>query len=234
MTPLHKPRHIAIIMDGNGRWAKAKGKNRTAGHRKGVESIRKVISHSAKLGIEYITLYSFSTENWTRPPREVNFLMRLFSQMLDKEVPELYKNNVRMLFTGRRSRLKKELIEKMEHAEKLTRKNDGLTLILALDYGGRQEIVDAVKEACSSGVDIDSLTVEDFRQYLYLPDVPDPDLIIRTANEMRISNFLIWQAAYSELYITETLWPDFDEKELDRAIESFSSRERKFGSIGKR
>lgn len=233
MTASRKPQHIAVIMDGNGRWAKARGKNRTAGHRKGVDSVLKTIKHCAKLGIDYLTMYTFSTENWSRPKREVNILMRLFSQLLDKEVPELYKNNVRIFFAGRRSRLKKELIEKMEHAESLTKKNDGLTLILAIDYGGRQEIVDAVKKACSSGNDMDSLTVEDFRQYLYLPDIPDPDIIIRTANEMRISNYLIWQAAYAEIYVTDKFWPDFDEKELEAAIEAYGKRERKFGSIGK-
>ncbi len=227
------PQHIAIIMDGNGRWAKQRGKYRTTGHKKGVESVRKVIAHSAKRGIKYLTLYTFSTENWKRPKREVNTLMKMFSYLLNKEVAELYKNNVRIKFLGRRDRLNKSLIEKMNKAEEMTEQNTGLTLILAIDYGGRQEIVDAVKKICLENKKYKDINEESFKKYLYLPDIPDPDLLIRTANEMRISNFLLWQIAYSEIYVTDTLWPDFDEEELEKAINEYSKRERKFGQISK-
>ncbi|MDI6700461.1 MAG: isoprenyl transferase [bacterium] len=227
------PRHIAIIMDGNGRWAKLKGKNRLYGHRKGVESVRKIIKYSAKVGVKYLTLYTFSTENWNRPKNEVNGLMKLFSKLLEHEIPELYKNNVRILFTGRRNRLPKELLDKMDNAEEVTKNNSGLTLILAFDYGGRQEIVDTCKEVCRKLKlnQIEKLDDEEFSKHLYLPDVPDPDLVIRTSGEFRISNFLLWQTAYSEFYFTEVLWPDFDEEEFDKALDDYSKRERRFGKI---
>ncbi|HAF07585.1 MAG: Isoprenyl transferase [candidate division TA06 bacterium 32_111] len=227
------PRHIAIIMDGNGRWAKLKGKNRLYGHRKGVESVRKIIKYSAKVGVKYLTLYTFSTENWNRPKNEVNGLMKLFSKLLEHEIPELYKNNVRILFTGRRNRLPKELLDKMDNAEEVTKNNTGLTLILAFDYGGRQEIVDTCKEVCRKLKlnQIEKLDDEEFSKHLYLPDVPDPDLVIRTSGEFRISNFLLWQTAYSEFYFTEVLWPDFDEEEFDKALDDYSKRERRFGKI---
>lgn len=227
------PEHVAIIMDGNGRWAKLRGKNRLYGHKKGVESVRRIVKYSAKIGVKYLTLFSFSNENWDRPKGEVEGLMKLFSKLLEQEIPELYKNNVRMLFIGRRNRLSKELLEKMENAQEVTKKNTGLTLILAFDYGGRQEIVDACKEICRKLKlnQLENLDNEEFSKHLYLPDVPDPDLVIRTSGEYRISNFLLWQTAYSEFYFTEVLWPDFDEKEFDKALLDYSKRERRFGKV---
>ncbi|MEO0234148.1 MAG: isoprenyl transferase [candidate division WOR-3 bacterium] len=227
------PQHVAIIMDGNGRWAKMRGKNRLYGHKKGVESVRRIVKHSAKVGVKYLTLFSFSTENWNRPKSEVEGLMKLFSKLLEQEIPELYKNNVRMLFIGRRNRLSKELLDRMENAQEVTKNNTGLTLILAFDYGGRQEIVDACKEICRKLKlnQLESLDNEEFSKHLYLPDVPDPDLVIRTSGEYRISNFLLWQTAYSEFYFTNVLWPDFDEKEFDKALLDYSKRERRFGKV---
>ncbi|MEO0281080.1 MAG: isoprenyl transferase [candidate division WOR-3 bacterium] len=227
------PQHVAIIMDGNGRWAKLRGKNRLYGHKKGVESVRRIVKHSAKVGVKYLTLFSFSTENWDRPKSEVEGLMKLFSKLLEQEIPELYKNNVRMLFIGRRNRLSKELLDRMENAQEVTKNNTGLTLILAFDYGGRQEIVDACKEICRKLKlnQLESLDNEEFSKHLYLPDVPDPDLVIRTSGEYRISNFLLWQTAYSEFYFTNVLWPDFDEKEFDKALLDYSKRERRFGKV---
>ncbi|MEJ5307618.1 MAG: isoprenyl transferase [candidate division WOR-3 bacterium] len=227
------PEHVAIIMDGNGRWAKLRGKNRLYGHKKGVESVRRIVKHSAKVGVKYLTLFSFSTENWDRPKSEVDGLMKLFSKLLEQEIPELYKNNVKMLFIGRRNRLSKELLERMENAQEVTKNNTGLTLILAFDYGGRQEIVDACKEICRKLKlnQLENLDNEEFSKHLYLPDVPDPDLVIRTSGEYRISNFLLWQTAYSEFYFTNVLWPDFDEKEFDKALLDYSKRERRFGKV---
>jgi len=227
------PSHIAIVMDGNGRWARAKGKNRVYGHKKGSENVKKIIRHSSKIGVKYLTLFTFSTENWERPKREVNALMKMFEQLLEKEVPELYKNNVRISFTGRRTRLSGSLLAKMENAEAVTRGNKGLNLILAMDYGGRQEIVDSFKMIAKqlSAKQIDKLEIDDIKHFLYLPDVPDPDLIIRTSGEYRISNFLLWEAAYSKMYYTDVLWPDFDEKELEKAVKDFSGRERRFGKV---
>lgn len=227
------PSHVAIVMDGNGRWAKARGKNRVYGHKKGSETVRKIIKHSSRIGVSYLTLFAFSTENWSRPKREVGALMKLFEQLLDREVPELYKNNVRIRFTGRRTHLSGSLIERMENAETVTQKNTGLNLILAMDYGGKQEILDSFKKLARqlSLKQIEKLETEDIKHFLYLPDVPDPDLIIRTSGERRISNFLLWEAVYSEMYYTDVFWPDFDEKELDRAIKDFSGRERRFGKV---
>uniref|UniRef100_A0A7C3J664 Isoprenyl transferase n=1 Tax=candidate division WOR-3 bacterium TaxID=2052148 RepID=A0A7C3J664_UNCW3 len=227
------PKHVAIIMDGNGRWAKLRGKDRLYGHRKGVESVRRIIKYSAKIGVKYLTLYTFSTENWNRPKNEVDGLMKLFSKLLEQEIPELYKNNVKILFIGRKNRLSKELLDRMVNAQEVTKNNTGLTLILAFDYGGRQEIVDACREVCRRLKlnQLEKLDNEEFSKYLYLPDVPDPDLVIRTSGEFRISNFLLWQTAYSEFYFTEVLWPDFDEKEFDKALEDYSKRERRFGKI---
>ncbi len=227
------PKHVAIIMDGNGRWAKLRGKDRLYGHRKGVESVRRIIKYSAKIGVKYLTLYTFSTENWNRPKNEVDGLMKLFSKLLEQEIPELYKNNVKILFIGRKNRLSKELLDRMVNAKEVTKNNTGLTLILAFDYGGRQEIVDACREVCRRLKlnQLEKLDNEEFSKYLYLPDVPDPDLVIRTSGEFRISNFLLWQTAYSEFYFTEVLWPDFDEKEFDKALEDYSKRERRFGKI---
>lgn len=227
------PAHVAIVMDGNGRWAEKQGKNRIFGHRKGVESVRKIVKHASKLKIKYITLFSFSTENWSRPSREVGALMNLFTQLLDKEVPELYKNNVKVMFTGRRTRLSRALLEKMENAEQVTKSNTGLTLVLAFDYGGRQEIIDACVRICRKmkSQELEFLDTESFSKQLYLPGIPDPDLIIRTSGEHRFSNFLLWEAAYSELYFTEVLWPDFNEAEFEKALANYAERDRRFGKV---
>ncbi|MDD3804328.1 MAG: isoprenyl transferase [bacterium] len=220
-------------MDGNGRWAEKQGKNRIFGHKKGVESVRKIVRRASELKIKYITLFSFSTENWSRPSREVSALMTLFTQLLDKEVPELYKNNVKVMFTGRRTRLSRSLLEKMENAEQVTKHNTGLTLILAFDYGGRQEIIDACVQICRKlkNQQLEFLDTEEFARHLYLPNVPDPDLIIRTSGEYRFSNFLLWEASYSELYFTDVLWPEFDEEEFDKALKDYAERERRFGKV---
>lgn len=216
-------------MDGNGRWAKKRNKKRTFGHREGAENVRRIVKHSARRGIKHLTLFTFSTENWNRPKREVNTLMRMFSSLLDKEVSELNKNNVRIDFIGRRDRLGGTLLKKMENAEKETEENTGLNLVLAIDYGGRREIVDACSRIMRQSVS--SIDEDRFRDYLYKPSLPDVDLLIRTADEMRISNFLLWQGAYAEIYVSPLLWPDFDEDAMDNAIEEYQTRERKFGEI---
>lgn len=227
------PAHIAIIMDGNGRWARLRGKSRIYGHKKGVETVRKIVKYASRIGVKYLTLFTFSTENWDRPKREVDGLMKMFSMLLKQELPELYKNNVKIYFIGRKNKISKELLDNIKNAEEVTRENTGLKLILAVDYGGRQEIVDACKTVCKKMKtnQIEQLDNVEFSKFLYLPDVPDPDLVIRTSGEFRISNFLLWQTAYSEFYFTNVLWPDFDEKEFDKAIQDYSKRERRFGKI---
>lgn len=225
------PAHTAIIMDGNGRWAKQRNKNRTFGHKQGAENVRRIIKHAAKIGIQYLTLFAFSTENWQRPRGEVSTLMRMFSRLLDAEVDALHKNNVKMNFIGRRTRLSKTLLTKMENAEKKTALNSGVNLVLAIDYGGKQEIIDAAQKVCLNADSCKEIDEESMRSHLYYPQLPDVDLLIRTADEKRISNFLLWQAAYAELYISPVCWPDFDEDELDKAIAEYSHRERKFGKI---
>lgn len=223
------PKHVAIIMDGNGRWAKKRGLPRIEGHRKGAEVVENIVKWSAEYGIKYLTLYTFSTENWRRPKKEIEFLFSLLVEKLETKVPELIKENVKVRFMGRLKDLPKNLQEKCLEAEKETALNNGLNLIIALNYGGRAEIVDAINRILREKVlEIDE---NSFRNYLYLPDVPDPDLIIRTSGEMRLSNFLIWQSAYSELYFTEKLWPDFTKDDFIKALENFSKRERRFGGV---
>lgn len=223
------PKHVAIIMDGNGRWAKKRGLPRIEGHRKGAEVVENIVKWSAEYGIKYLTLYTFSTENWRRPKKEIEFLFSLLVEKLETKVPELIKENVKVRFMGRLKDLPKNLQEKCLEAEKETSLNNGLNLIIALNYGGRAEIVDAINRILREKMlEIDE---NSFRNYLYLPDVPDPDLIIRTSGEMRLSNFLIWQSAYSELYFTEKLWPDFTKDDFIKALENFSKRERRFGGV---
>ena len=223
------PKHVAIIMDGNGRWAKKRGLPRIEGHRKGAEVVENIVKWSAEYGIKYLTLYTFSTENWRRPKKEIEFLFSLLVEKLETKVPELIKENVKVRFMGRLKDLPKNLQEKCLEAEKETALNNGLNLIIALNYGGRAEIVDAINRILREKMlEIDE---NSFRNYLYLPDVPDPDLIIRTSGEMRLSNFLIWQSAYSELYFTEKLWPDFTKDDFIKALENFSKRERRFGGV---
>ena len=223
------PNHVAIIMDGNGRWARRKGLPRVEGHRRGAEVVENVVRWSAEFGIKYLTLYTFSTENWRRPKEEIEFLFSLLVEKLETKVPELIKENVRLRFMGRLEDLPEKLKNKCREAEEMTKSNDGLNLIIALNYGGRAEIVDAVRRILREGAT--EVNEEDFRKYLYLPDVPDPDLIIRTSGEMRLSNFLLWQSAYSELYFTEKLWPDFTKDDFIKALEDYSKRERRFGGV---
>ncbi len=226
-----QPQHIAIIMDGNGRWAKKRFLPRFAGHQKGLKSVKRLVAHCSMLGIKALTLFAFSTENWRRPPDEVNKLMGLFLKALQKEVSRLNENNVRLLIVGDRSAFSKEIQEHILLAESMTRDNTGLVLSIAANYGGRWDILEAVKQwqLVHPEKSVLDMTEEDVSQYIALNALPDVDLLIRTGGEQRISNFLIWQMAYAEFYFTEDLWPDFDEASLDKAIASFSQRERRFG-----
>ncbi|TYB30656.1 MAG: isoprenyl transferase [Candidatus Mcinerneyibacterium aminivorans] len=225
------PEHIAIIMDGNGRWAKQRNLSRSKGHKEGVKTTKKIIEYSAKIDIKYLTLYAFSAENWKRPRREVSFLMNLFNSTIDRELDDLIEKNVKVKFIGRREGLGGSIRRRIENAEKKTKDGKKLVLTVALNYGGRKEIVDAVKNLIKDEISAEQIDEETFSKYLYTSGTPDPDLVIRTSGEYRISNYLLWQIAYSELYITDVLWPDFDEKELDRAIKDYKSRNRRFGSI---
>jgi len=229
------PQHIAIIMDGNGRWAKRRGLPRRAGHREGVRAVRRVVKASGEIGIKYLTLYVFSSENWRRPREEVSFLMRLLEETTRKEIEDLNRNNVRLTTIGRFKELPEAAKRVLQEGIDLTSKNSGLTLILALNYGSRIEITDGVRriaqEVKAGNLAIDEIKPQLFSQYLYTSPFPDPDLLIRTSGELRISNFLLWQMAYTELYITETLWPDFGKRELFAAILSYQERERRFGAV---
>lgn len=227
ITELKIPRHIAIIMDGNGRWAKARGKQRISGHREGVKSVREIVQACGELGVQYLSLYTFSTENWRRPGSEVNALMKLLVVTIGREAASLDRNNVKLSVIGRLQDLDAAPREAMNKAMQRLAKNDGLHLILALSYGGRQEIVDAVNSLLSSKKK--KVTEADFDKALYTADIPDPDLLIRTSGELRLSNFLLWQSAYSEIVITDTLWPDFRKDALMDAIREFSKRDRRFG-----
>lgn len=231
------PRHIAIIMDGNGRWAKKRGLPRKYGHRVGVESVREIVRACSSLGVEYLTLYTFSKENWTRPPEEVTTLMSMLRFLLRREVDDLNRRNVAIRAIGRIEDLPEDVKKELKRAVELTKNNTGLKLYLALSYGGRAEILDAAKslaiDYANGKVDLDKLTEEDFWDYLYDPSLPEPDLLIRTSGEQRISNFLLWQIAYTELYITPTLWPDFRRKHLVEAIKEYNRRERRFGGLPK-
>lgn len=229
------PRHIAIIMDGNGRWARKRGLPRVAGHKRGIESVRDIVEACAQLGVEYLTLYTFSTENWKRPKDEVSTLMRLVLKSLQIETGELNKNNVRLTSIGDIKSLPTEVQNQLDEAIKTTIKNTGLTLNLALSYSGRWEILEAAKEL-SRRVKEDKIKIEDineevFGRYLTTSQMPDPDLLIRSGGEFRISNFLLWQVAYSEIYITNTLWPEFKRKHLYEAVKDFQKRERRFGLV---
>lgn len=222
------PNHIAIIMDGNGRWAKQKMLPRVMGHREGAKTLDKILNYSAEIGVKYLTVYAFSTENWKRPEKEVSALMKLFSDYMKKERTKLIENDIRFMISGRREGIDATLLKEIEELEEVTKDNKKITLNIAFNYGGRAEIIDAVNKAIKSGnTDIKE---EDFGKYLY-NDIPDPELLIRTSGEIRISNFLLWQIAYSEIYITDLFWPDFDETELDKAILSFNKRNRKFGGL---
>jgi undecaprenyl diphosphate synthase len=225
------PVHIGIIMDGNGRWALQQGRRRTYGHRAGVENIRRVLQASVHFGIQILTLYAFSTENWTRPRSEVNILLSLLAQALREEMPELHKNGVRLNHIGRLERIPERLRQGVLEAIELTKKNDRLLLNVAFNYGGRAEVVDAAKRIIEAGLRPEELTEEVFEHYLYTAGQPDPDLIIRTAGELRISNFLLWQGAYAEYYAAPVYWPDFDEAELYKALVEYNRRQRRYGGL---
>ena len=229
LDPAKLPRHVAVIMDGNGRWAAARGLPRVAGHKAGVDSVRAIVRAAGELGIEALTLYSFSTENWLRPKEEVGELMKLLSWALNKETLELDKNNVRLSAIGRLDALPAAVRKELDAAIERLADNTGLNLVLALNYGGRQEILDAANKALASGVK--TLDEEAIKEHLYTAALPELDLMIRTSGEMRISNFLLWQAAYAELFVTPVLWPDFRKEHLEAALEDFQKRDRRFGGL---
>ena len=224
------PRHIAVIMDGNGRWAKKRFLPRVAGHKVGVETVRNMVKQCVNLGVDYLTLFAFSSENWRRPEEEVTFLMGLFMEALKKEVAKLHKNNVRLIIIGNRAQFGTALCAEIEAAEHLTQQNTGLTLTIAANYGGRWDILQAANAMQKANPSKSGEFVEeDLTPYLAMHYAPEPDLFIRTGGEKRISNFLLWQLAYSELYFTDVLWPDFDDQAFQQAIQSYQQRERRFG-----
>jgi len=219
-------RAVAIIMDGNARWARKRGLPIAAGHRAGTKALRRTVEAAIDLGVESLAVYAFSTENWTRPPEEVELLMEIFTETIERELPDLVRQGVRTRFIGRRDRAPDELRARMAALERETEANRRLSLWIAFDYGGRAEIVDAANRAVAAGREVDE---ETFASYLNAPEMPDPDLLIRTSGELRISNFLLWQIAYSELVFVETYWPDFGEKELRRSVAEYAGRRRRFG-----
>ena len=235
-TGMDVPHHVAIIMDGNGRWAKARSQARHAGHRAGVKSVRETVESAARRGVKYLTLFAFSSENWQRPQDEVSRLMSLFLEALQREVDELHRNNVRLRFVGARAQLKPKLVRKIEASEQQTEQNGGLTLIVAVAYGGRWDIVNAARQLASKvaggEISIEDIGDDRFAGELALSGVPDPDLLIRTGGEQRISNFLLWNLAYSELYFCDCLWPDFREQEFDEAMIFYGMRQRRYGHTG--
>lgn len=230
------PQHVAIIMDGNGRWAKQRHRPRLYGHRAGAESVRQAVELAGELNIPYLTVYAFSTENWNRPEDEVSGLLKLFIEYLNREINELHAKNVNVRIIGSPNRVEKSYLTKVHNLTSRTWNNTGLHFNVLFNYGGRQEIIDAFKamsEAISeSKLNPSDINSETISQYLYTKGIPDPDLVIRTSGEMRLSNFLIWQTAYSEIYVTETLWPDFDKPEFIKALMDFQNRKRRFGGLG--
>jgi undecaprenyl diphosphate synthase len=231
------PQHIAIIMDGNGRWAKRRRLPRIAGHRAGIRAVRQVVEACARLGVRCLTLYAFSVENWKRPRTEVKLLMNLLREYLKKEIPELNRHNIRFGAIGRISSLPPSVQKDLRTTIEKTRANSGLRLTLALNYGGRAELIDAVRDLAThlqrdGALDVDAITEDELSRHLYTHDLPDPDLLIRTSGEMRLSNFLLWQVAYCEIWVTDTLWPDFKEQDLFRAVADFQRRERRYGGLG--
>jgi undecaprenyl diphosphate synthase len=223
------PEHVAIIMDGNGRWAESRGLPRFEGHKAGTENLRQIIKTSVEFGVKHLTIYAFSTENWGRPKDEVNGLMTILETVIDRELNELNAEGVKICHIGRLEAMPKRVRAKVEHAVQLTAHNDRLILNVAWNYGGRDEIVHAIQEIVKAGTTVDQVTEELVSQNMYTQCSPDPDLIIRTSGEMRLSNFLIWQSAYSEWYATATLWPDFNKEEYQKAIDAYGQRKRRFG-----
>ncbi len=229
------PRHIAVIMDGNGRWAKSRGMPRTDGHRRGIDAVKRTVEASGALGVEYLTLFGFSSENWKRPTGEVDDLMWLLRRFLQSETARMHENNVRIRVIGDRATFSSDIVRLIEHSEQMTSDNDGLHLTAALSYGGRQEIVTAVRalaqDVAAGRVSPDDIDDDGFAGYLATADIPDPDLLIRTSGEQRISNFLLWQIAYTELVFCDVLWPDFSRDHLESAIQEFNGRERRYGAV---
>lgn len=227
------PRHVAIIMDGNGRWAARRALPRLAGHRAGAKAVREVVEAAVELGIEYLTVYSFSSENWSRPAEEVSGLMSLFVEVLEREFEDLKRNGVRIVLAGRRAEIPQATRDAFAAAEQETASNDRLTLIVAINYGGRAELTDAVRaiaqEVVSGHLAVGDIDEETIEGHLYTAEIPDPDLLVRTSGELRVSNFLLWQIAYAEIWVTDTLWPDFDRHELLKAVIDFQKRDRRFG-----
>jgi undecaprenyl diphosphate synthase len=225
------PRHIAIVMDGNGRWAKQRNLPRIAGHRAGTENIRAIVTEADTLGVRYLTLYAFSTENWNRPSLEVQGLMQILADYIDRETRNLHKQNVRLRHLGRLRGLNPRLEQKVRHAVELTSQNTGLTLAIAFNYGGRADIVDAIREIAAAGIAPEQIDEQVVSDHLTTQGMPDPDMLIRTSGEWRISNFLIWQAAYAEYWFTPVFWPDFQPEHLRQAIIEYGRRERRFGGL---
>ena len=226
-----KPRHVAIIMDGNGRWAKARNRPRSDGHRAGYENLRRVVRAAGEQGIQYLTLFAFSTENWDRPSDEVSGILALAAEAIRAEAEDLHRNNVRVKHVGRLDRLPEELQQQIKQAVELTCDNTGLTLGVAFDYGGRYDIVQAARRMVSEGVPPEKITEDLFSEYLFTSAFPDTDLVIRTGGEFRISNFLLWQSAYAEFYSSPVYWPDFDGEQLSKALDAYAHRERRFGRV---
>jgi undecaprenyl diphosphate synthase len=226
-----RPNHVAIIMDGNGRWAKSRGKVRSDGHRAGTDNIRAVIETFDQNEVKYLTLFAFSTENWHRPTDEVQTLIEIMREAIIREVRQLHEQGVRIRHLGRLDRLSEELQEAILDSVELTRQNTGMTLSVAFDYGGRDEIINAIRRIVADNIPAENITEEILNRYLHTSELPDPDLIIRTAGEMRMSNFLLWQSAYAEYYATPVLWPDFDKREALKALEAYGQRQRRFGKV---
>ncbi|MBA4421433.1 MAG: isoprenyl transferase [Anaerolinea sp.] len=225
------PQHVAIIMDGNGRWAKKRGLPRLAGHQAGTENLRRIIRACVELGVRYLTIYAFSTENWGRPREEVEGLLKILESVIEKELRELHEEGVQLRHIGRLEKLPASLRTQVKNAIELTKDNDRLTVVVAFNYGGKDEIVHAVEQLIRAGVKPEEVSESLIASQLFTAGIPDPELIIRTSGEMRLSNFLIWQAAYSEYYVTPAYWPDFDKEELQKAIDAYGLRNRRFGSV---
>ena len=225
------PKHIAIIMDGNGRWAKEKGKLRVEGHKKGAENIEKIIDYSIKLGVKYLTVYAFSTENWKRPEAEVKALMKLFAKYLDDKKEELKKQGVKLLVTGTEENIPNKLLKKIRNTEEYLSDCNQITFNIAFNYGGRKEIVDGINKILKENRGNEEINEEEFKKYMYRPEIPDPELVIRTSGEFRVSNFLLWEIAYSEFYVTNVYWPDFDEREYDLAIAYNNKKDKRIGGV---
>ena len=231
LDPRAIPRHVAIIMDGNGRWAEARGRSRIEGHREGLESVRAVVRAAHELGVRVLTLYAFSLENWNRPKLEVDELMRLLDRYIESELDEVNRNGIRVRAIGRLERLPAAVQDKLRHAQERTRSNREMDLVFAVSYGGRAEIVDAARRAIREGIAADALDEATFGSLLYTAGQPDPDLLIRTSGEMRVSNFLLWQIAYAEIWVTDALWPDFRARHLLEAVSDYQKRDRRYGAV---